>query len=130
MVTQIANTYQVVKKTTIGYSISIGLTKKFTRTIGKVYTIVYTFYKRGDFMQATTQKLENSQGIRIPKAFLEAVGMAENNSVEPERMNDSTIIKKVEHSSKVTLEEIFAGYEGDYKTENFDWGKPVGKEKW
>lgn len=81
-------------------------------------------------MQATTQKLENSQGIRIPKAFLEAVGMAENNSVESQRMNDSIIIKKVEHSSNVTLEEIFAGYEGDYETEKFDWGKTVGNEVW
>jgi antitoxin MazE len=29
-------------------------------------------------MQATIQKWENSQGIRIPKAFLEALNMTEN----------------------------------------------------
>ncbi|MDE7424886.1 MAG: AbrB/MazE/SpoVT family DNA-binding domain-containing protein [Lachnospiraceae bacterium] len=81
-------------------------------------------------MQTTIQKWRNSQMIRISKAFLETACMAENNSVELERMNDSIIIKKVEHFSKVTLEGIFAGYEGDYKTENFDWGKPVGKEEW
>ncbi len=33
-------------------------------------------------MQATIQKWGNSQGIRIPKAFLEAVGMGENDLVE------------------------------------------------
>lgn len=45
-------------------------------------------------------------------------------------MNDNIIIKKAEHTTKVTLDEIFARYDGDYETEPFDWGKPIGKEVW
>lgn len=41
------------------------------------------------FMQATIQKWGNSQGIRIPKAFLEALGMMENGIVELERSGDN-----------------------------------------
>ena len=37
-------------------------------------------------MQATIQKWGNSQGIRIPKAFLEALGMKENDVVELNRI--------------------------------------------
>lgn len=35
----------------------------------------------------------NSQGIRIPKAFLESLGMKENDNVEIERVDDSIVIK-------------------------------------
>lgn len=85
-------------------------------------------------MQATIQKWGNSQGIRIPKAFLEALGMAENDLVELSRVDDNLVIKKVKKENKkvseLTLEEIFKDYEGDDTVEEFDWGAPVGKEVW
>lgn len=81
-------------------------------------------------MQAIIQKWGNSQGIRIPKAFLEAVGLTVNDHVELERVDDSIVIKKVDLSKKVTLEDIFSGYTGNYEAEEFDWGNPVGKEVW
>ena len=46
-------------------------------------------------MQATIQKWGNSQGIRIPKAFLEAVGMGENDLVEINRDDDNIVITKI-----------------------------------
>ena len=81
-------------------------------------------------MQATIQKWGNSQGIRIPKAFLEAVGLTENDCVELERVDDSIVIRKVNPSKKVTLDEIFAGYSESHVEEEFDWGEPVGREVW
>lgn len=48
------------------------------------------------YMQAIIQKWGNSQGIRIPKAFLEAVGMSENDAVELQRVDDAIIIKKLQ----------------------------------
>ena len=81
-------------------------------------------------MQATIQKWGNSQGIRIPKAFLEAVGLVENDCVELERVDDSIVIKKAMPSKKLTLDDIFAGYNGNDECEEFDWGKPVGREVW
>ncbi len=59
-------------------------------------------------MQATIQKWGNSQGIRIPKAFLEALGMAENDLAELSRVNDHIVIKKVKKESKLALEQIYA----------------------
>lgn len=79
-------------------------------------------------MQATIQKWGNSQGIRIPKAFLEALGMAKNDVVELDRVDDNIVIRKVKKRTKLTLDDIFNNDEDT--AEKFDWGVPVGKEVW
>ncbi len=56
-------------------------------------------------MQTTIQKWGNPQRIRIPKAYLEAVGLAENDTVE---FGDNILIKKVQTR---TLSKIFEGYD-------------------
>ncbi|MFG6363551.1 MAG: AbrB/MazE/SpoVT family DNA-binding domain-containing protein [Schaedlerella sp.] len=71
-----------------------------------------------------------SQGIRIPKAFLEALGMIENDIVELSRVDDHIVIKKVKKERNLTLEQIFKDYEGESTVEEFDWGAPVGREVW
>ena len=101
------------------------------KIVDDVYPIVYTKYKKGDdFMQATIQKWGNSQGIRIPKAFLDALGMMENDLVELNRVDDNIVITKVKEKKELTLEDIFKDYDGEYAAEEFDWGSPVGKEVW
>jgi antitoxin MazE len=81
-------------------------------------------------MQATIQKWGNSQGIRIPKAFLDALGMTENDTVELNRVNDNIVITKVNTNKELTLDDIFKDYDGELKTDEFDWGSPIGKEVW
>ncbi|MCI9122799.1 MAG: AbrB/MazE/SpoVT family DNA-binding domain-containing protein [Eubacterium sp.] len=81
-------------------------------------------------MQVTIQKWGNSQGIRIPKAFLEALGMKENDLVELGRVDDHIVIKKASKKQDLTLEDIFKDYDEAYMAEDFDWGPPVGKEVW
>ncbi|MDE5824189.1 MAG: AbrB/MazE/SpoVT family DNA-binding domain-containing protein [Lachnospiraceae bacterium] len=81
-------------------------------------------------MQVTIQKWGNSQGIRIPKAFLEALGMMENDLVELSRVNDNIVISKVKTEKELTLDDIFADYDGESAVEEFDWGAPVGREVW
>ena len=81
-------------------------------------------------MQTTIQKWGNSQGLRIPKLFLEALGIRENDHVEIERVDDSIIIRKLIKSQKLTLDDIFDGYTENPQLEEFDWGDPVGKEVW
>ena len=106
-------------------------TYRLYKGIDNVYTIVYTKHKEGeDFMQATIQKWGESQGIRIPKAFLEALGMAENDIVELNRVEDNLVITKVKKEKELTLEEIFKDYKGEYMAEEFDWGSPAGREVW
>ena len=91
---------------------------------------ILDIWKEMIFMQATIQKWGNSQGIRIPKAFLEALGMMENDLVELNRVDDNIVITKVKEKKELTLEEIFKDYDGEYVAEEFDWGSPVGKEVW
>lgn len=86
--------------------------------------------KGDDFMQATIQKWGNSQGIRIPKAFLEALGMAENDLVELKRVDDNIVITKAKAEKEITLDDIFKDYNGENVVEEFDWGAPAGKEVW
>lgn len=81
-------------------------------------------------MQATIQKWGNSQGIRIPKAFLDALGMMENDVVELNRVDDNIVIRKANKEKKLTLEEIFKDHDGKEQFEEYDWGAPVGREVW
>lgn len=81
-------------------------------------------------MHVTIQKWGNSQGIRIPKAFLEALGMVENDLVELTRVDDNIVIKKVHKEDNLTLDEIFKDYDGESAAEEFEWGSPVGREVW
>ncbi len=81
-------------------------------------------------MQATIQKWGNSQGIRIPKAFLDALGMMENDLVELSRVDDNIVITKVKSDKELTLDDIFKDYDEESVAEEFDWGSPVGREVW
>ncbi len=74
------------------------------------------------------QKWGNSKAVRLPKAILEKAGLDENDSVEL-MVRDGNII--IAHSNKhLTLRERFADYDGNYEPEEWDTGKPVGKEIW
>lgn len=79
-------------------------------------------------MQTTIQKWGNSQGIRIPKAFLDALGMKENDLVELNRVDDNIVITKAKEKKELTLEDIFKDYTEEWAAEEFEWGSPVGKE--
>lgn len=81
-------------------------------------------------MQTTIQKWGNSQGVRIPKAFLDALGMAENDLVELNRVDDNIVISKVNTNKELTLDDIFQDFDGQSSVEDFDWGSPVGREVW
>jgi antitoxin MazE len=88
-------------------------------------------------MQATIQKWGNSQGIRIPKAFLEAVGMMENDTVELSRTDDNIVITKIEKKKYNNLSDYLESFYGkpideiyvESETE-IDTGEPVGGEIW
>lgn len=42
--------------------------------------------------------------------------------------NHKIIIEKVDN--EVTLDSIFANYDGEIKPSEYDWGKPEGREIW
>ena len=87
-------------------------------------------------MQTTVVKWGNSHGIRLPKAFLKSIDISENDLVDVTLDNQKIIIKKIEERKHKTIKQRLSDFYGkDYKNvtisqEEYDWGKPVGKEVW
>ena len=89
-------------------------------------------------MYATIQKWGNSQGLRIPKALLDAVGIRENDRVVLIQEEDGIQIKKSSTLQHRTLEERLTAFYGKSVEEigriggepEVDWGKPEGAEEW
>ena len=75
-------------------------------------------------MTAKVQKWGNSAAIRLPQSILVNCGFAINDNVDLKETRNGLLIKKTHK----TLDDLFRDYKGDYKTEEFDWGKDVGAE--
>lgn len=72
----------------------------------------------------------NSHGIRLSKELLALAGIQNNDILNIELVNGDIVIRKVEKQHR-TLEERakeYGGKLGPY--EEFDWGEPVGRERW
>jgi len=94
-------------------------------------------------LTTTIQKWGNSQGIRLPKAILETLSLQDDDRVEIAVENDSIIIKKatrrrrakksleerLEEFYKKPIDEILAD-DSLCTPQEYDWGKPTGKEYW
>ena len=79
-------------------------------------------------MHTTIQKWGNSQGVRLPKALLETVGLADNDNVEIVARGDEIVIKPVRE--RLTIDKLFNGWVGE-APELYDWGEldaPAGRE--
>ena len=93
-------------------------------------------------MQTTIVKWGNSQGIRLPKAFLQNIQIAENDPVDVILEDDKIVIKKIsEKEHKTTKQRLVEFYgekfaqssganEAGVAQQEIDWGKPVGNEIW
>jgi len=87
-------------------------------------------------MTATITKWGNSKGIRIPKAYLEDLGLRTNDTVEIGVNNNTIVIKKL--NKRKTIEERFEEFYGtDFETslkenpydfELLDWSKAKGEK--
>ena len=87
-------------------------------------------------MQTTVVKWGNSHGIRLPKAFLKSIDIVENDPVDVTLDKEKIIIKKTKTKKRKRLEQrLFEFYGEDFEKvvepqNEYDWGKPVGKEVW
>lgn len=88
-------------------------------------------------MYATVQKWGNSQGIRIPKSLLEALGIRENDRVELLQGQDTITIKKAGVTTHRTLEDRLTSFYGKpvaeisrIQSQEADWGHAEGSEVW
>ena len=72
----------------------------------------------------------NSQGIRWSKELLALAGIKNNDFLEIELIDGNIVLKKVNTQHR-TLEERakeYGGKLGPYQ--EFNWGEPVGRERW
>jgi len=87
-------------------------------------------------MQTNVVKWGNSHGIRLPKAFLNNIGIVENDPVDIKLENEKIVIEKIKTKDHITLKQrLFEFYGDDFENivepqNEYDWGKPVGKEIW
>ena len=80
-------------------------------------------------MITTIQKWGNSQGVRIPKILLDSVDWKENEKIIIVAEDGKLIMEKAKAKRK-NIKELFKDYNGEYKPEEIDWGKPEGEEIW
>ena len=72
----------------------------------------------------------NSQGIRLSKELLALAGIKSNDLLDISVIDGNIVLKTIENRHK-TLEERakeYGGKLGPY--EEYDWGEPVGRERW
>ncbi|MBM3132332.1 MAG: AbrB/MazE/SpoVT family DNA-binding domain-containing protein [Chloroflexi bacterium] len=82
-------------------------------------------------MLTKIQKWGNSQGLRLSKHVLEDVRIAVGDDVEVTTRDGMIVIAPVRRiRGKQRLEDLVARIPEAYKTEDLDWGKPVGREVW
>jgi len=89
-------------------------------------------------MQTTVVKWGNSQGIRLPKAFLQDIKISANDPVDIRIENEKIIIKKIDKKSHKTVKQRLTDFYGkNYMKQTsanankeIDWGQPIGNEIW
>lgn len=77
---------------------------------------------------STIQKWGNSHGVRLPKYILDEAAFSPDEPISIDVQNGTIIIKKAVR--KVSIEDLFKGYTGEYHEKEVDFGKPVGEEVW
>ena len=91
-------------------------------------------------MITTIVKWGNSRGVRLPKPFLESLGLKDNDTVDIFTDNGTIIIKKSIKSGRNTLRQRIEDFYGKdfetvlaehpYEFEEWNTGEPVGDEIW
>ena len=79
-------------------------------------------------MENKLQKWGNSNGVRLPKVYLEALHLKTGDKVNIDREGDKIIITK--SLNKNTLKERIENYKGSNLSEEFVWDEAKGEEIW
>ena len=82
-------------------------------------------------MVTKVQKWGNSQGLRFSKAILEEAHINIGDQVNISVKKGQIIVEPVTKvRGKYDLRELVSKMPPNYQVEEFDWGKPIGKEVW
>lgn len=80
-------------------------------------------------MRGHIQKWGNSLALRIPKAFAEEVGLAEETPVELSLVAGKLVIAPIEQPP-YPLDDLLAGITDENLHGEVDFGPPAGNEDW
>jgi antitoxin MazE len=82
-------------------------------------------------MVTRVQKWGNSQGLRLAKQVLEEAGISVGDSVHVSTRDGVIVIAPVRRvRGRVRLQELLSRIPKNYRPEEVEWGKPVGREDW
>lgn len=82
-------------------------------------------------MLTKIQKWGNSQGLRLAKTLLQEIQASIGDEVKLYTQEGKIIIEPVKQvREKYELKDLVAKIPEDYKANEIDWGKSVGKEVW
>jgi antitoxin MazE len=82
-------------------------------------------------MLTKVQKWGNSQGLRFPKTILEEAQIGVGDEVNVTVQDGKIIVETVNKlRNTYDLKELVSKIPKDYRAEEIDWGRPVGKEEW
>jgi antitoxin MazE len=82
-------------------------------------------------MVTKVQKWGNSRGVRLARQILEDAGMKVGDEVEISVQKGVIILKpRSQVRGRYDLRKLLARMPKDYRPDEFDWGKPMGREIW
>jgi antitoxin MazE len=82
-------------------------------------------------MVTKIQKWGNSQGLRLARQVLEDACISVGDDVDVAVKNGMIVIAPVRRiRGKQSLQKLVSRIPENYKPEETDWGKPVGREVW
>jgi antitoxin MazE len=82
-------------------------------------------------MVTKVQKWGNSQGLRLAKQVLEEARISVGDPVDVSTRDGVIVIAPVRRvRGRLSLQELVSRIPKNYKPEEVEWGKPVGKEDW
>lgn len=80
-------------------------------------------------MRAVVKKWGNSAAVRIPSSVIQAADLRLNEAVDIREDSGRIVIEPVQHK-KYDLAELVKGITRENLHEEFDFGRPVGREAW
>ena len=82
-------------------------------------------------MVTRIRKWGNSQGLRLARQVLEDAHISVGDEVDVTTRDGMIVIAPARRiRGKHSLQELVSRIPKDYKTEEVDWGEPVGREVW
>ena len=82
-------------------------------------------------MLAKVQKWGNSQGLRLSKRVLEDAQISVGEEVDVTVRDGAIVLAPAKRvRGRYSLRRLVARIPKEYRAQELDWGKPVGKEVW